>query len=286
VRIGFTLPQFGAQAEQGAEIGRFARAAEELGAAGLWVADRLLAPVEPQYGYAGGAGFPEVFRRALDPLVVLTAAATATTRVRLGTNVLCAPFQPPVLLARTALSIDRISGGRLLLGLGVGWSPEEFAAVGVPLGERGDRLDECLDVLDAWFAGGIVAHEGRFTRLAPAHVDLAAENIPVYLGAFSPRGVRRMRDRSAGWLPTATAGAPLDRIVAMWEGLGRVPAILRVAVAADVPLDTVSTTLDEAAAAGFEEAFVELVHVAHDVDDALGVAARLLERAARPEENP
>jgi hypothetical protein len=65
-----------------------------------------------------------------------------------------------------------------------------------------------------------------------------------------------------------------------------VPAILRVAVAADVPLDTVSTTLDEAAAAGFEEAFVELVHVAHDVDDALGVAARLLERAARPEENP
>lgn len=280
MRLGFTLPQFGRQAEQGAPIGRFARAAEELGASGLWVADRLFAPVDPEIGYAGGEGFPGVFRRALDPLVVLAAAAATTSRVRLGTNVLAAPWYPPALLARTVTSIDRISGGRLLLGLGVGWCPEEFAAVGVPLSERGDRLDECLDVLEAWWKDEPVAHEGRTGVIAPAHVDLKPHGIPVYLGAFSPRGLRRLTRRADGWLPTALVGQPLEPLVALWEGIGRMPAILRVGVPAGTPLDTVSATLDAAAGAGFEEAFVELVHLADDVDAALDVAATLLHRAA------
>jgi len=278
VRIGFTLPQFGRQAEQGAQIARFARTAEELGAAGLWVADRLLAPVEPEIGYAGGDGFPAVFRRSLDPLVVLTAAAATTSTVRLGTNVLCAPWYPPALLARTALSLDRVSGGRFVLGLGVGWSPEEFAAVGFPRSERGARLDECLDVLDAWCTPGPAQYTGRTIDIAPAHVDLEPHGIPVYLGAFSPRGLRRLRERGAGWLPTLAAGHPIGRVTAMWDSLGRPPAVLRIAVPAGTPLDTISATLDSAAGSGFEEAFVELVHLADDVDAALDAAAALLDR--------
>lgn len=278
--MGVTLPQFGGQAEQAVHVGRFAREAEGLGAAGLWVADRLLVPTDPAIGYAGAADHPDNFRKALDPLVLLAAAAATTSTVRLGTNVLNAVWHPPVLLARTVTSIDRVSGGRLLLGMGVGWSPEEFAAVGVPMAERGDRLDECLDVLDAWWHGDPVAHSGRVATVAPSRIDLKPHGIPVYLGAYSPRGLRRIAERGTGWMPTTLAGLPLDKITAMWDGLDRVPMILRVNVPAGTPLDAVSTTLEAAAALGVEEAFVELAHIADDVDDALALTRELLSRHA------
>lgn len=280
MKVGFTLPQFGGQAAQGAQIGRFAGAAEELGASGLWVADRLLVPVAPAAGYAGGAGFPPVFRRALDPLVVLAAAAVATTSIRLGTNVLSAPWYPPALLARTALSLDVISGGRFVLGLGVGWCAEEFAAVGVPPAERGDRLDECLEVLHQWWTAEPVQHTGKVSEIPPAHVDLKPHGIPLYLGAFSGRGLRRLTRWGAGWLPVVAAGQSLERVTRHWDALGRVPAVLRIAVPEGTSLDTISETLDAAAGAGFEEAFVELVHVADDVDAALDMVAAVLRRSA------
>lgn len=82
---------------------------------------------------------------------MLASAAAVTSRVRLGTSVLGVPFYPAAVLARTLASIDFLSGGRLIPGLGIGWAPEEYTAAGVPEKERGARLDEALDVLDAWW---------------------------------------------------------------------------------------------------------------------------------------
>ncbi|HEV7469612.1 MAG TPA: TIGR03619 family F420-dependent LLM class oxidoreductase [Pseudonocardia sp.] len=284
MRIGVTLPQFGGQAADGAEeVAAFARAAEERGADGLWVGDRLLAPVEPTVGYGGGPGFPPQFRRQLDPLTLLGAAAAATSRARLGTNVLNAPWYPPPLLARTALTLDRISGGRFLLGLGTGWSPEEFDAVGVPMAERGIRLDECLKVLRAWWDDDPVTHDGPVSRIAPAHVDLKPHGVPVYLAGVAPRARRRVVEHADGWLPVAVPGRTDLRTAVLepWAGLreraGReLGAVLRVNPLPGTPVREVTDLLAEAADAGIEEAFVELMYLADSADAALDLVEGLV----------
>ena len=127
--LGFAVPQFGESAHLDVgELARFASTAEQLGADSLWVGDRLLAAVHPTVGYAGTDTIPEQFRTSLDPFIALTVAATVTTKARLGSSVFVAPWYPPAQLGRQLPSIDVISGGRLLPGFGIGWSPEEYRA--------------------------------------------------------------------------------------------------------------------------------------------------------------
>ena len=169
MQIGFTLPQMGSLAHYPREVARFARQAEQLGADSLWVGDRLLAPVNPTVGYGGGATIPRAFRALLDPFVLLSIAAVSTERVQIGTNVLNAPWYPPAVLARSLPSIDLVRDGRLVAGLGVGWSPEEYLAVGIPMAQRGVRLDECLDALEAYWSDNPAEYHGTPTprRSAP-----------------------------------------------------------------------------------------------------------------------
>ncbi len=294
MKIGFTLPQFGPAGLEG-EVGRFARAAEQAGAASLWVGDRLLSPVDPSIGYGGGRGYPPQFRASLDPFVLLTAAASATTTALLGTNVLNGPWYPPVLLARTAATFDLLSGGRLRLGLGVGWAPEEYAAVGSPMTERGARLDECLDVLAAWWGvppGEAVAHEGRWSSLAPSYVDARrAAPPPVLLAGFQPRALRRVARRADGWLPVAIPGhfdpvaavaTPLARIRELAADAGRDPAaigaVLRVNPQPGTSVEDIAATVLAARdAAGIDDAFVELMYLSDGVDAALELVTAVLD---------
>ena len=147
--VGIGLPHLGSLADPDA-IRTVAIAAEQAGMTSLWAMDRLLRPLQPRsLGYPGRSdgSLPTAQDVVLDPLVALTVAATVTERVRLGTDVLVAPWYPPVLLARSLAAIDQVSRGRLVAGLGLGWSTDEFAAVGAPITGRGRRLDEVLDVL-------------------------------------------------------------------------------------------------------------------------------------------
>jgi alkanesulfonate monooxygenase SsuD/methylene tetrahydromethanopterin reductase-like flavin-dependent oxidoreductase (luciferase family) len=276
VRIGVTLPQFGDQAEEVGETARFAREAEALGAASLWTGDRLLAAVEPRVNYPGLDHVPAEFRRSLDPVVLLSAAAAATTTVTLGTSTLNAPWYPPAILARTALSLDRVSGGRLALGLGLGWSPEEAEAVGSPMAERGARLDEFLDVLDAWSTADPVSYVGKNAEIAPAHVDLKPHGIGLYLGGWAPRSFARIAERGTGWLPATLPGQPLDGLVGIWDSLGRPPAFLRVNALPGMSAEQIADGLGIAGDAGFTDAFVDLMYVCHGVDDALELTAQLV----------
>ncbi|NYI03411.1 TIGR03619 family F420-dependent LLM class oxidoreductase [Allostreptomyces psammosilenae] len=298
MRVGFTLPQFGTLAHQAGQVTRFAREAERLGADSLWVGDRLLAPAEPTVGYAGGATIPRSFHSVLDPFALLAAAAAVTGRVELGSGVLNAPWYPPVALARSLTSIDQLSDGRLLVGFGTGWSPEEYRAAGVPMRERGARLEECLEVLDAFWSaepGVPVRHRGRFWDVPPTHVALwpaRRPRPPVYLAGSAPAATRRVALRADGWLPVVTVpgdvdpaaaiGEPLRRIRAEAERAGRDPASLG-AVLRVVPLpgatlrdvvDFLARARDEA---GIDHACVELGSPAENVDQALDLCQRLLE---------
>lgn len=290
MRIGFSLPQFGRAAEAADRTMWFAAAMEERGAASLWAADRLLAAVEPRVGYAGGPGVPEQFRRVHDPLALLTAAAAVTTRVQLGTSTLNAPWYPAALLARQATTVDRISGGRLLLGLGTGWSPEEYDAAGVPMSERGDRLDECLDVFDAWWHDDPVTHDGKAATIAPSHVDLKPHGIPVYLAGFAPRARRRIAERADGFLPVILPGAdPATAVTAPWEQLrgmardagrdpGAIGAVLRVNVRARQTVDDVVAALRRVGAeTDVDHAFVDLMYLAEDPAGFTDLATRILD---------
>jgi probable F420-dependent oxidoreductase len=299
MRIGFALPQFGGAARQVDQVADFARWVEALGADSLWVGDRLLAPVHPSVGYGGGsAPIPTSFRANLDPFVLLTVAASATSRVTLGTNVLNAPWYPPALLGRSLTSIDLLSGGRLLLGFGVGWSPEEYQAVGVPMAERGARLDECLDALDAWWTTDPVEFHGKHWSVPATYVHLKSPQVPrppIYLAGAAPAALERVARRGDGWLPVGRPGsfspaaqvtAPLERIRQLAEGFGRDPqsirSVLRVNPAGDSTVAGIAEVLVRAESAGVDHAFVDLQYLASGVYEAKGLAEEIWGLVNRP----
>ena len=291
MRIGFSLPQYGKAGQEGDGVVRFAKAAQEAGASGLWAGDRLFSPLDHTVSYPGYDGFPPEFDTALDPFVALTLAAAVTDDLLLGSSTINAPFYPAAAFARQLASIDLAAGGRLRAGLGIGWSPEEYRALGVPMSERGARLDETLDVLDAWFRTPVL-NEGRFTTVGPATALARREDRPkVLLAGFAPKAQQRVAARADGWLPVASPGAvpaaasaaPLAAIRELAVQAGRqasdIGVYLRVNVNRGTPVqDVVDTVLEgrDALGEGGEfHAFAELGYLADTVDELIGIAQEL-----------
>ena len=180
---------------------------------------------------------------ALDPLVTLATVAASTTTIRLGTNVLVAPWYRPALLARSLASLDVLSRGRLDVGLGLGWSADEYDAVGVPQRELASRQDDLLDALEALWRPGVeaVSYEGRDFRIGPSSFrprPVQQPRPPILLAAYTPAGLDRAGRRANGWTP---AGLDIPTTAAMWgmvlaaaEAAGRDPDQLSLVVRANV----------------------------------------------------
>lgn len=284
------MPQFGESAR--ADLARYAATAENLGADSLWVGDRLLTPVNPSVGYAGQDTIPEQFRAGLDPFIALAVAATATTRVRLGSSVFVAPWYPPVQLGRQLTAIDVVSGGRLVPGFGIGWSPEEFSAAGAPFRGRGAQLDELLDALEELWTTNPVQHDGKRWSIPSSWVDLKPvqrPRPPIYLAAFTPASLRRIGQRADGWLPAVQVpGGVAPEMLALLRRTiddaareaGRDPSAIhtyvRINVAAGTSIDAVAEAVRTLADAGYPDAFVDLMYVATDTDDHLRWVEELL----------
>ncbi len=284
------MPQYGAAAY--AELARFASTAEELGADSLWVGDRLLAAVQPTVGYAGKDTIPEQFRTGIDPFIALAVAATATTRARLGASVVVAPWYPPVQLARQLTSLDVVSGGRLLPGFGIGWSPEEYEAAGAPFSRRGAQLDELLDALDALWTTNPVAHQGERWSIPQSWVDLKPvqqPRPPIYLAAFSPAGLKRIGERADGWsaVVQVPGGVSLDMLSRQRQAIddaaraaGRdsstIHTYVRINVAEGTPVNQVVEAVRVLADNGYPDTFVDLLHVASTTDAHLDWVERLV----------
>ncbi|RLE21909.1 MAG: LLM class F420-dependent oxidoreductase [Actinobacteria bacterium] len=247
MKIGFALPQVGPFAGPN-QIATAARRAEELGYSGLWVNDRVLWPTAPRAPYpaaADGALSPE-WRTNLDALGTLTFAAAHTSRVTLGTSVLVLPLYDPVLLARRLTTLDILSEGRLVAGFGLGWSPDEYEATGTPWANRAARMEDALDVIEAIWKGGSVAHDSAFVTLPESIFDARPVQQPrprVLLAAYSPAGMARIAARADGWTP---AGIPIDAMGEMYKGIQQMAgANGRAASEIDMVVRANCTILDE-----------------------------------------
>jgi probable F420-dependent oxidoreductase len=278
VKIGLALPQYGPLAEA-SRIAAFAAAAEEMGYHSLWVGDRLLTPLAPHDPYPAPQPqpYPPEFTRGLDPLLTLTVAATATSRVRLSASTLNAPWHNAVLLGRSLTSLDVLSAGRLDVGVGLGWMRDEYAAAGVDWHTRGARLDEMLDLWRLLWTANPVSFAGRFFAVPESVVDMRPVHPggpPVLLAAMTPRAAERVGRRGDGWLMVQGLPGPYEQT--LWdtarraaEAAGRDPEGLR-------RVRRINRGYPAAVEnAGVEEVFVDLTYSTGSVDEALEVAAGL-----------
>jgi probable F420-dependent oxidoreductase len=213
MQLGFCLPFAGSWATPDNQV-TVARRAEELGYSSLWVAQRLLYPLEPRNDYpsAPGQPWPSPFERLVDPIVTLAFVAGATRRIRLGTATLIAAYVPPVVLAKQLATLDIVSGGRLDVGLSLGWSQDEYEACGVPFAERGARLDEYLRCLAALWSDDPVEFSGRFYSVPRSLFQPKPRQRPrppILVGGYAPATVRRAATLGDGYLG---GNVPLDRI--------------------------------------------------------------------------
>jgi probable F420-dependent oxidoreductase len=195
MNLGFALPVAGDWATRD-NLVAVARAAEAHGYHSLWVFQRLLYALAPRNDYPPlpGQPWPRAFQRVLDPIVALTYAAAVTRRIRIGTSVLIMPYYTPVMLAKTLATLDVLSDGRLEVGLGIGWSEDEYEAVGVPFRQRGRRADEFLRCLKAVWTEDPVEFAGEFYRVPRSRIEpkpVQKPHPPITIGGYGPVVVRR-----------------------------------------------------------------------------------------------
>lgn len=187
MRLGIHLPQFGRAAGPDA-IERAAHLAEHLGYDDVWVSDHVIQPA--------GQGYPSPY--LIDPFLTLTWAAAATSTIGLGTSVLVAAQYHPLWLANTTASLDTLSGGRLRLGIGVGWSEAEYRALGQDFHTRGRRTDEILEILQRAWRDDPVAYEGRHYSFEPVRVlPQPAHPIEIWIGGGAEASYRRATTANA-----------------------------------------------------------------------------------------
>jgi probable F420-dependent oxidoreductase len=199
MKIGFGAPVAGAWATPG-YLAAFSEQAEEAGYASLWTFSRPLVPA--------GSGMEPVYRSVLDPMVALGFAAARTSRIRLGVATVSLPFVSPAYLAKQATTVDVLSGGRLDLGLGIGWMPEEFAIMGASMARRGARAEEYLAVLRTLWADEVSSYQGEFYQVPAGRQDprpVQQPGPPVLLGGMSRPAMERAGRIAEGWITSSRA---------------------------------------------------------------------------------
>jgi probable F420-dependent oxidoreductase len=292
VKLGLRLPQrLGVDLQH--DLVEAATTAEAAGYDSLWTYEQLLFAETPTEPYAPpNVPWPESGRQTADPLAVLTAAAVVTEKVRLGTAVLIAALHTPVQLAKALATVDQISGGRVIAGMGAGWSSDGLQATGATRADRGRFLDETLDVFEAvWGPDPVNFRSPRVIMDNAAILPKPVSKIPVMIGggasnlgrSGSSRAIERVAKRADGWLPLLTTPGPAgaaelrghwDRIRQLATAYGRDASRMELVVVGNVTftdrpagpdrtafvgtLDQIMEDINTAAEAGADELIVDL----------------------------
>ncbi|MEZ0049098.1 putative F420-dependent oxidoreductase [Mycobacterium sp. MAA66] len=221
MRLGLHALGIGSGADR-AVIDAVASAADECGFSTLWAGEHVVMVDRSasRYPYSGD-GLIAVPAQAdwLDPMIALSFAAAASSRIGVATGVLLLPEHNPVAVAKRAASLDRLSGGRLTLGVGVGWSREEFAALGVPFECRGARTAEYIAAMRTVWRDDVASFNGTFVGFDAIRVNpkpVRDRRIPIVVGGNSDAALRRVAAWADGWY-----AFNLDGVAQVRERLGR-----------------------------------------------------------------
>jgi probable F420-dependent oxidoreductase len=296
MKLGLTLPTAGAPSPE--SIVQVAESAERIGLASVWTFERLLVPVNGAIAIGGedAVPLPDGYGSVWDPIETLAYVAARTRTITLGTSVIDAVLHSPIVLARRLATLDRLCGGRLVAGIGVGWMSAEYEAAGVPEEQRGPRLGEHITAMRKAWGPDPVEHDGRFYRIAPSHVGpkpTRPDGVPLLAGSMAPAAIERAGRLGVGLNPIMMGWEMLDfalttfRAAAEKAGHESLPVVLKVnGSVTPSPVDTrepltggveqVLEDLDRVRAAGID-------HVAWvmdtDPDEQLAVMADLLRGA-------
>ncbi|HIL05223.1 MAG TPA: LLM class F420-dependent oxidoreductase [Acidimicrobiia bacterium] len=215
---GVHLPHLGRDVGRDSLIG-FAQAAEKIGIHSAWASDHVCWPAqfESKYPYSSDGSFPAPSGLGwLDPIGTLLFVAGCTEQIRLGFTVLILPYRQPVATAKQLATIDVVSEGRLILGVGVGWMREEAQVLGMPWDNRGRRSDEQLEIFEALFQEETPSYDGTYysfpqVRFEPKPIQ---QPLPVWVGGNSPAAFRRTARFGHAF---HAAFEPLDVVEKEWE---------------------------------------------------------------------
>jgi probable F420-dependent oxidoreductase len=212
-----------------------AREAEARGYHALYLPEHTHIPVSRRTPAPGGeTELPEAYRRSLDPAIALAAAASVTRRIRLGTGVALPAQHDPIALAKALASLDWLSGGRLVLGVGFGWNREEMESHGIDVPRRRARVREVVLAMQALWAHEVAEFHGEFVDFEPSWQwpkPLQQPRPPILIGGAAGPGLfAHVAEWADGWMPIGGAGLreALPELRRAWEARGRDPRELRV----------------------------------------------------------
>jgi probable F420-dependent oxidoreductase len=223
--FGLDVGVYGALADP-RTILKLAGIAEDAGLGSIWLADHIAFPVafSSRYPYSVTGAFPApTSDPLLEPVATMAVLVGATRRTRIGTAALIMPYRNPVLLARMLVTLDHFSGGRIVLGAGVGWLREEFQVLGSNDFERRGRVtDEYLEIFKALCAGGVVGYRGETYAFDPVFSSpgsVQRPHPPILIGGMSDAALRRVVKHGNGWLAVGAGAQELKARLAVLSRL-------------------------------------------------------------------
>jgi probable F420-dependent oxidoreductase len=207
MKFGVIAPYANGLASSGTFLEEFIGVVEECGAESIWAVEHVVIAQEydPKYPYSdNGKMFGEPGSVEMpDPLELLAFIAGISQRLILGTAMVIAPLHSPTVLAKRVATIDRLSGGRMEIGLGIGWQREEYAAVGASFERRGDQLTECIEAMRELWSAQPATYHGQYVNFDRVFMvpSPTLSKVPIVLGGHSDPAVKRAGTMADGWFP-------------------------------------------------------------------------------------
>jgi probable F420-dependent oxidoreductase len=237
MKLGVMFANTGPYSANGDNVRALGQACEDAGIESVWTVEHVVVPegYQSAYPYDPSGKMPGPEDSPIpDPLIWLTQLGAVTSTVKLGTGILILPQRNPLVLAKMCATLDQLSGGRLVLGVGAGWLREEFDALGIPFEKRGKRLDDYIGALRAAWGDQPASYDGEFTSFDPLYVipQPVDHTVPIVIGGHSEAAARRAGRLGDGFFPGRASEESLITLIELMreaaEEAGRDPDAIEV----------------------------------------------------------